>query len=123
MTRDRSDETRTKNLLLSWYKDRAHEKFDESFERCWPKFKGRGFLRPGLKIRHMKTRWGSLSKSGTLTLNVNLIQAPRDCIDYVITHELCHLEHHNHSAEFYRLLEKMMPDWEARKHKLELALI
>jgi len=56
-------------------------------------------------------------------MNISLIQEARECIDYVITHELCHLKHHDHSAAFYRLLEKVMPDWERRKHKLELALI
>lgn len=120
---DRSDAARVKSLLWSWYTQRAHEKFAESFERCWLDFERRGLRRPQLKIRRMKTRWGSLSQIGTLTLNVSLIQAPRECIDYVITHELCHLKHHDHSAAFYRLLEKMMPDWERRKHKLELALI
>ncbi|MCU7862151.1 MAG: M48 family metallopeptidase [Candidatus Thiodiazotropha sp. (ex Lucinoma kastoroae)] len=120
---DRSDAARVKSLLWSWYRRRAHEKFAESFERCWPDFERQDLPRPQLKIRRMNTRWGSLSKSGTLTLNVSLIQAPRECIDYVITHELCHLKHHDHSATFYRLLEKVMPDWERRKHKLELALI
>ena len=110
-------------LMWSWYTQRAHEKYAESFERCWPNFERQGLPRPQLKIRRMKTRWGSLSQRGTLTLNVSLIQAPRDCIDYVITHELCHLKHHDHSPAFYRLLEKVMPDWEKRKHKLELALI
>ncbi|MET0003663.1 MAG: SprT family zinc-dependent metalloprotease [Candidatus Thiodiazotropha sp.] len=120
---DRSDAARVKGLMWSWYTKRAQEKYAESFERCWPYFERQGLTRPQLKIRRMKTRWGSLSQSGTLTLNVSLIQAPRECIDYVITHELCHLKHHDHSAAFYRLLEKVMPDWERRKHRLELALI
>ncbi|MCV6036846.1 M48 family metallopeptidase [Escherichia coli] len=41
----------------------------------------------------------------------------------MIIHELCHLEHHNHGPEFYRLLERSLPDWVKRKHKLEMALI
>ena len=122
-SQDRSDAAQVKELMWSWYTQRAHEKYTESFERCWPNFERQGLPRPQLKIRRMKTRWGSLSQKGTLTLNVSLIQAPRDCIDYVITHELCHLKHHDHSPAFYRLLEKVMPDWEKRKHKLELALI
>lgn len=56
-------------------------------------------------------------------LNVDLIRAPKECIDYVITHELCHLKHHNHSPAFYKLLEQAMPDWKKRKHKLELAMV
>jgi len=78
---------------------------------------------PRLQVRRNEKRWGSLSRGGILTLNTDLIRAPRECIDYVITHELCHLKCHDHSPEFYRLLEKVMPDWEKRKHKLELALV
>lgn len=120
---DRDNTAKVKRLLQSWYLQKAHEKFAESFERCWPDFDLLNLGRPHVQIKRMKTRWGSLSKNGTLTLNVSLIQAPRECIDYVITHELCHLQHHDHSSAFYRLLEKVMPDWEKRKHKLELALI
>ena len=120
---EREDADRIRRIIWTWYVARAHEKFVESFERCWPAFERRGSCRPQVKIRRMKTRWGSLSQRGTLTLNVSLIQAPRDCIDYVITHELCHLQHHNHSRAFYRLLEKVMPDWKRKKHRLELALV
>jgi predicted metal-dependent hydrolase len=52
----------------------------------------------------------------------DLIRAPKECIDYVIIHELCHLKYHDHGSEYYRLLEGVLPDWEKRKHKLELAL-
>lgn len=120
---DRNDSSQVKALLEAWYLQKAHEKFAEYFERCWPEFERLNQARPKIQIRRMKSRWGSLSKSGTLTLNVALVQAPRECIDYVITHELCHLLHHDHGPSFYRLLEKVMPDWEKRKHKLELALI
>lgn len=90
---------------------------------CWPNFQCLELERPCLHIRKLKTRWGSLSPRGILTLNVDLIRAPGECIDYVIAHELCHLKHRDHGADFYRLLERMMPDWERRKLKLELALV
>jgi hypothetical protein len=112
-----------KSLLDNWYADRARHKLHESFERCWESIHQHTHSRPSLSIRRMKTRWGSLSKNGILTLNVELIRAPQDCIDYVITHELCHLNHHDHGPGFYKLLEKVMPDWERRKHRLELSLI
>ena len=47
----------------------------------------------------------------------------KECIEYVIIHELCHLEHYHHGPEFYQLLERFLPDWEKRKYKLEIALI
>lgn len=121
--KDKSDTKTVKSLLDSWYLTKARDKFIDSFDLCWPSFERLDLAYPSLQIRRMKTRWGSLSHSGTLTLNVNLIRAPRECIDYVITHELCHLKYHDHGPDFYKLLDKVMPDWERRKHKLELALI
>lgn len=114
---------RVRVLLQGWYAERAAEKFHESLGRCWQVFSTLSLEKPRLQIRRMRKRWGSLSKSGTLTLNTDLIRAPRECIDYVITHELCHLQCHDHSPGFFRLLESMMPDWEKRKHRLELVLM
>jgi predicted metal-dependent hydrolase len=71
----------------------------------------------------MKKRWGSLSDKGTVTLNTNLIKAPKECIDYVVTHELCHLKYHDHSSEFYKLLDSVIPEWKKIKHKLELSMV
>lgn len=114
---------KVKTLLDGWYAEKASVKFQESFDHCWPYFDKLNLMKPRLQIRRMQKRWGSLSRGGQLTLNTDLIRAPKECIDYVITHELCHLQCHDHSSEFYRLLEKVMPDWEKRKHKLELALV
>ncbi len=111
-----------KDLLDNWYLARAKEKFEESLHRCWPYFEKKSFKKPMLSIKRLQKRWGSLSKKGTLTLNVDLVRAPRECIDYVITHELCHLRHHDHGNRFYEFMRRAMPDWEKRKHKLELAL-
>jgi len=69
----------------------------------------------------MKRRWGSCTKDGTILLNLLLIQASPRCIEYVITHELCHLIHHGHDASFYRLLGRALPDWRERKTRLESA--
>jgi predicted metal-dependent hydrolase len=112
-----------KSLLDEWYANKARKQFLESFDRCWPKFERMGFDKPTLVIKRMKTRWGSLSSKGRLSLNIDLIRSPKECIDYVVTHELCHLKHHNHSPAFYELLETTMPDWKKRKHQLELSLI
>lgn len=112
-----------RKLLCRWYVEKAKAKFTEVFENCWPTFEKLGHTRPRIQVRQMKKRWGSLSHNGLLTLNPDLIRAPKECIDYVIMHELCHLQYHDHGPDFYRLLEKVMPDWERRKHKLELALV
>lgn len=109
--------------LEDWYRTRARQYFQECLERCAEDFIRKGYELPKLQIKKMKTRWGSMSQNFTLTLNLALIQAPRECIEYVITHELCHLKYDDHSPGFYRYLERFMPDWETRKRKLELALV
>lgn len=66
----------------------------------------------------MNNRWGSCTPGGRIILNPELIKAPIDCIDYVITHELCHLVEPNHNARFWQLLGALMPDWKARRERL-----
>ena len=63
-----------------------------------------------LRIRHMTTRWGVCNiKSMTVTINSELIKKDVSLIDYVIIHELCHFKHMNHSADFWREVEKYYP--------------
>ena len=112
---------RVKALVHRWYRDRARIVCGDMLESMLTGF--RGVKPPRLALRAMKTRWGSLSPAGTMTLNVELIRSPRRCIEYVICHELCHVAHRDHDARFYRLLGRVMPDWEKRKVRLEEALL
>jgi len=67
----------------------------------------------------MAKRWGSALPDGTICLNPALIHASSACIDYVITHEICHLKHPDHGPEFYGLLRQLLPDWKNLKARLE----
>ncbi len=107
-------------LMQKWYRQKAKEQFSASLERCWKGELAKLYDQPQIQIKILKKRWGSLSPRGILTLNLELIKAPKECIDYVITHELCHLKYPNHSKEFYQLLEELFPNWERVKHKLEV---
>lgn len=85
------------------------------YAKCWEQCKDWKYSMPRLRIRKMKTRWGSLSlKTMTVTLNSELIHLPAQCIEDVIMHELCHLKHQNHKKRFHKLLEKMAPSWRSR---------
>jgi predicted metal-dependent hydrolase len=116
-----ADPLRVKAMLHRWYLDRARVVFGEVLAESLLHFKG--VQPPRLNVRIMTSRWGSLSTAGTMTLNVNLLRAPRACIEYVVTHELCHLRHRDHDARFFRLLGQLMPDWSQRKKRLEAALL
>ncbi|MBL0699791.1 MAG: M48 family metallopeptidase [Desulfosarcina sp.] len=109
--------------MNNWCLRKTNIQFNESLTRCWQKFKAFDLTRPSISIKRMKKRWGSLSNKGTVTLNTDLIKAPKECIDYVVTHELCHLKYHDHSPEFYKLLDSVIPRWKKIKHKLELSMI
>ncbi len=111
---------KTRELVEEWYKARAHIKFGERLEINLVRFPDPEKFRPkGLIIRDLKQRWGSMSPSFRLLLNRKLILAPVDAIDYVITHELCHIEEPHHGTTFFELLNRVLPDWEKRKARLE----
>ncbi|OYQ75119.1 M48 family metallopeptidase [Wohlfahrtiimonas sp. G9077] len=105
-------------LLNEWYRARAHLIFHERLNAMLAKTLWVDAL-PHLKLLAMQTQWGNCSIKGHLTLNPNLIKAPKECIDYVILHELCHIAEHNHSEQFYRLMHQVMPQWEAVKTRLD----
>lgn len=102
-----------------WLRNRAENLFAKSIEECMAKFDRKIAAKPELVIIKMASRWGSMSRKGRLALNIDLIRKPKECIDYVVTHELCHLLHYNHSKAYYKLLSRVMPDWERRKLRLE----
>lgn len=112
-----------KQLLDDWYKERAIKKFSDRLNICYMDFKREKIGTPKISLRKMSKRWGSCTKKGLVLLNPELIKAPVYCIDYVITHEICHLKYHDHSKKFYRLLDEYMPDWEKRKRRLEKVMI
>lgn len=74
---------------------------------------------PTLRIKNMHTRWGSLSSKHSLNLSLELFSYPLEQIDLVLVHELCHIKHMNHSADFYALMQSVLPDWKAREAKLK----
>jgi predicted metal-dependent hydrolase len=70
---------------------------------------GLGYAR--LQIRRQRTRWGSCSRSGTISLNACLLFQPPDVVNYLLIHELAHTRHMNHSRRFWRLVESHEPRW------------
>lgn len=107
-----------KNTLTRWYRLRADDYFKKRLREISANL---GWVEspPSLKLRVMRTQWGSCSPAGVICLNPRLIRAPRDCIDYVLLHELCHLRQHNHSKRFYNLLDKNLPNWRHVKSRLD----
>ena len=109
---------RKENLVYEWY----HEKATLYFFNILQEFNK--IVKQDIKsvkIRQMKTRWGSCNPyKSYINLNIELIKKPRVCIEYVVFHELAHLLYPNHSKKFYDYLVLYMPDWQKRKEILEI---
>lgn len=118
LTPNRTDVNR--KLVNAWYRSRARIWFRQRLNENLLRFPQPERAQPnGLIIRALRQRWGSMSPKRTLLLNERLIQAPVDAIDYVITHELCHIAAPHHGPSFFKLLNRVLPDWERRKARLE----
>jgi len=109
-------------LVENWYREKAAVVFNSVLENVFTRFARYKIPQPTIVIRKMSTRWGSCTARGKIILNPDLIKAPTSCIEYVIVHELVHLVYRNHTKAFYKLLKKVLPDWEKRKEKLEYLL-
>jgi predicted metal-dependent hydrolase len=117
------DRGSVRRMVEDWQQSQARRWFEQRIGLCIRRFKnGQAVAPKSLIVRHLTQRWGSMSPSGRLVLNRLLVQAAPHEIDYVITHELCHRIHHHHGPKFFDLLDRMMPDWPARKASLERRL-
>lgn len=85
---------------------------NSEFLRIYDLFQEYRIIKPTLKLRKMKSRWGSCNYvKGIITLNTNLVYCSKEQISYVIVHEFSHLLVHNHSKEFYKVVETYIPDY------------
>jgi len=101
-----------KNTCIKIYRDLAKsnirrwtEKFSETM----------GVAPASIKITSAKTRWGSCSSKGNINFSWRLIMADRKAVEYVIVHELCHIKMMNHSKDFWKLVEGVLPDYRERE--------
>lgn len=118
--KDTEDFTKKQRMVTHYLDEQCRTIFAEIISEIYPVFQKYGVSMPTLRIRDMETRWGScLAKKGVITLNKRLLEAPRNCIEYVVMHEFCHFIHPNHSKHFYSFLAMLMPDWKERKRALD----
>jgi len=115
--RQPTNEALVNKHLNNWYKEQGLKLFRERLSYCLTRFEVPPVL-AGLEVRKMKSRWGSCSQSGVITLNSLLVRADIAAIDLVITHELCHLRHFSHDRHFYSTMDEVMPNWREREKLL-----
>ncbi len=118
--KDKKDLNKKKKLLNEWFEKKAAIAFKESLDRIYPIVEKYGMAKPAIQIKLMKARWGSCNRNKKIiSLNSELIKAPKYCIDYVVLHELIHFMQKNHNKEFYNFMTSLMPDWRQRKEILD----
>jgi len=106
-----------RSALQAWYVERAQEKIRDRLTV----YEKRIAVTPSaVHIRNLKSRWGSCTSRRQISFNWRIILAPISIVDYVIVHELCHLIHHDHSKDFWRSIERILPDYEERKEWLRV---
>ncbi|WP_300411172.1 SprT family zinc-dependent metalloprotease [uncultured Alcanivorax sp.] len=115
-------EPAVRQAVENWLRKQARPLFEDSIARQFPWFASQGFSQPVLRVKKMRTRWGSLSARGYINLNMALLHYPPAALDYVVMHELCHLQHMDHGPGFHALMDARMPDWRQRKQLLDQPL-
>lgn len=100
---------KAREIFVAWYRQQAREIFTQRVAELARQF---GFQYQKLRVTSARTRWGSCSSRGTISLNWRLVMAPPAIIDYVIVHELVHLEIRKHSTGFYARLGGLLPNYQ-----------
>ena len=101
--------------LESALREHARQYFQRSLARYAPLL---GVAPPPLRLSSARTRWGSCSRQGGISLNWRLVLMPPAVVDYVVCHELAHLREMNHSPRFWSVVESLCPDWRTQREAL-----
>ena len=101
-------EEQIRSLLVKWYQKHARERLEEKTRRYAKILQ----VKPrSVSVKDYKSRWGSCSVKGDISYNWRIVIAPHRIVDYVVVHELCHILEHNHSPDYWRHVERVIPDF------------
>lgn len=115
ITANTSNETILRKALQEWYREKALEKIKKRIIYFQPYFK----MEPSdIVVKEQQKRWGSCTSNNKLLFNWRCVMAPAPVIDYIVVHEMCHMVHMNHSKEYWKLVESIIPDYKERKEWL-----
>lgn len=103
--------------VVQWYRRQARQRLAERLAFHADRI---GLPVPAFRLSDARTRWGSLSPKGVVSLNWRLVKASPEQMDYVICHELAHFRQRNHSAAFWAEVERLFPDWKSARRGLHL---
>jgi len=110
-----ADEATRREVLVRWYRREARDRLTSRLVALAGPL---GVTPARVAVRGQRTRWGSCSARGTVSLNWRLLLVPAALADYVLVHELCHLRYLSHSPAFWAMVEGALPDWRERRARL-----
>mgnify|MGYP000138556587 CR=1 FL=1 len=110
------EQSSVKRVLENFYRSRARDYLTDRTDYYAERM---GVEYEKLELRNQRTRWGSCSTGGTISLNWRLIMAPPDVVDYLVVHELAHLTEQHHGREFWQLVGEHIPDYKEKAEWLE----
>ena len=114
--REPDDSGLKERLVDQWMKKFSSAVILDYCRTYYPKFERYCGIAPTVRFRKMKSRWGScIPRERILTFNTRLAYTPRECIEYVVVHELAHFAYADHSRNFYSIVESVLPDWKQRR--------
>ncbi|WP_419811081.1 M48 family metallopeptidase [Bacterioplanoides sp.] len=116
---DHWDHTDLRDQMDKWLRPKARAYYQQLIDQWWPFFARFAEQKPVLRVKKMRTRWGSLSQRGYINLNLALMQLPEELVELVVVHELCHLKHFDHGPGFKGLMTEALPDWRSRERQLQ----
>ncbi|HCC78161.1 MAG: hypothetical protein A2X25_04850 [Chloroflexi bacterium GWB2_49_20] len=108
----RSDQSQAGQVILKWYRQQARQILTSRVKLYAQKY---ALSYSKVRLSSARTRWGSCSSKGTLSFTWRLVMAPVEIIDYVVIHELVHLEIKNHSSDFWKKVQEYLPDYKKRR--------
>ncbi|WP_352418880.1 SprT family zinc-dependent metalloprotease [Proteiniborus sp.] len=112
ITTNTRDQDNLKESMKKWYYDKSLEKILERVEHFQSYFS----VKPNsIKVKEQKKRWGSCTSRRDILINWRISMAPADVLDYLVVHEMCHMVQMNHSSDFWKLVERIMPDYKRRR--------
>ncbi|HPI69453.1 MAG TPA: SprT family zinc-dependent metalloprotease [Bacteroidales bacterium] len=117
------EDNKVRMILEKWYLFQAGKVIRCKVQDIITLHSRYGFSPSEIVTKRLKSRWGSCSTRGRITINSELIKLEMRFLEYVIIHELCHLKYHNHGKDFYRLLEQIVPDYKIVRQELRKYII
>ena len=113
----KSAQPQAESVFTAWYREQARKVLTEQVEYF---ARMHAFKAGKIRISSARTRWGSCSSKETLSFTWRLVMTPLEVIDYVVVHELCHLQEMNHSKAFWARVETILPDYNTRRKWLKV---